>query len=178
MPKELVHCVASTPYPMARRATATISCKGKEDTAPLQTSGEVERGSSTSTYAAPDGRCWGRWLGASVVVSDGEGRRSARVTCPGRRGRSTMPPPRLRCAPWPVPPRPHVASPEHRCCRARVPPRLSTRRRKRLGRTSWWRKKEDVEGPWVKRRKRKEEERKTKGRGKKKKKKVRGKREK
>jgi hypothetical protein len=144
------------------RATATILRTGKEDAAPLQTSGEAERGSSMSTGAALDGRwCWGRRLGASVVLSDGESRRSARVAHPGHGGRSTVPQPHPRRVPWPVPPRPHVTSPEHRCRRTRVlprpsaasssrrcrvvPPCPSTRRRKRLGRASRRRKKEDAE---------------------------------
>jgi hypothetical protein len=100
---------------------ATISCAGKEDAAPLQTSGDAERGSSTSIGVTSDGRwCWDRRLGASVVVFDGEGHQFARVTCPGHGGASTVPPPHPRRAPWPVPPRPHA------CRRARMSPRPST----------------------------------------------------
>jgi hypothetical protein len=159
------------------RATATRA--GKEDAAPLQTSCEAEMGSSTSTGAASDGRwCWGWRLGASVVVSDRESRRSARVTRPGRGGRSTVPLPQSCCAPWPVPPRPHVASPEHRCHRAASPERrllLAPRARagavpRRLARAHRggrdWRGPHGGErnkmqrGHGVKRRKRKEEEKK------------------
>jgi hypothetical protein len=128
------------PYPMAR-----------ESNDHHLTRGEGRRGSSPNLWRSGKGkldvdRCGS---GRAVVLGPAAGC----FSCGVRRGRLSI------CLPARLPPCPHVASPEHRCRRARAPPprasrgcraalpRPSTRRRKRLGRASWWRKKEDAERP-------------------------------
>jgi hypothetical protein len=115
-----VHCAASTPYPMARESISHHFAReeGRRGSSPnLRRSGkgklDVDRcGSGRAVVLGPVAGCFSRGVR--------RGRPSISVARPGRGGRSTVPPPRLRRTPWPVPPRPRA------CRRARTSPRPTT----------------------------------------------------